>query len=79
MATTTIDEPIVEPTPVLDEAPPCWPPVSHIIRKEDEPAREGTIALCGAKLMGIELGSLLTHKGPVCPKCYERFKKINGL
>lgn len=43
--------------PKLSDAPPaCWPPVAHIVRKEDLPPREGSVALCGAKLMGIDLG-----------------------
>lgn len=60
---------------------PCdqWPPVQHIIRKEDQPAREGTIALCGAKLMGIDLGSLRDARGKVCGKCVEAFRREAGL
>ena len=44
-----------------------WPPKAHIVRRKDLPAKEGTIALCGAKLMGMDL------KGDVqkanCDKC----------
>ncbi len=50
--------------PALDQ----WPPVAHIIHKKDMPAKEGTIALCGAKLMGLDLGRL-NDAGNVCPKC----------
>jgi hypothetical protein len=67
--------PAVEPLPVTAEAPPCWPPVQHIIHKRDEPAREGTIALCGAKLMGIDLGPLRNATGEVCAKCVEAFTR----
>lgn len=63
MTTQTITE------PMLDEAPPSWPPLAHLIRKEDEPVKEGTIALCGVKLMGIELGRLSQASGKICEKC----------
>ena len=52
--TSTATEPVVEP--LIGDAPPCWPPVQHIVRNEDRPVREGTIALCGEKLMGARLG-----------------------
>lgn len=52
-----------EPTDVIS----TWPPVSHIIRKEDEPAREGTIALCGTKLMGIDLSGDV--RKATCKEC----------
>lgn len=68
MATETITE------PVLADAPPCWPPVQHIIRNEDKPAKPGTIALCGAKLMGIDIGPLRTATGKVCEECAKVFK-----
>jgi hypothetical protein len=71
VGTTLISEPEVEAAePMLDEdAPPEWPPVQHIIRNEDRPAKPGTIALCGEKLMGIDLGPLLEARGKVCEKC----------
>lgn len=72
MTETTID---VETRPALDGAPPCWPPVQHIIHKRDMPAREGTLALCGTKLMGIDLGPLRNATGEVCAKCVEEFKR----
>jgi hypothetical protein len=75
VSTTTIE---VEPRSATDEAPPSWPPVQHIIHKRDRPAREGTIALCGAKLMGIDLGPLRSVTGEVCPKCVEAFKREAG-
>jgi hypothetical protein len=46
-----------------------WPPVAHIIRKDDEPAREGTAALCGEKLMGIDLRDDVRKAS--CEKCRE--------
>lgn len=61
MSTETVTEPITSDP--LD----CWPPKAHIVRKEDLPAKEGTIALCGAKLMGIDLqGNTLKAQ---CEKC----------
>lgn len=66
----------VETEPDLAEAPPCWPPVAHIIHPKDEPAKEGTLALCGAKLMGLDLGRIRTHRGDVCAKCVEAFRSI---
>jgi len=55
------------PKPVTDDPLTCWPPKAHIVRKEDLPVKESTIALCGAKLMGMDL------KGDVqkanCEKC----------
>lgn len=73
VATETLTE------PVTADAPPCWPPLQHIIRNEDKPAREGTIALCGAKLMGIDLGRLRDAQGEVCSKCVAEFKRLAGL
>lgn len=56
--------------PALGEAPPCWPPLAHIIREEDRPVKEGTIALCGAKMMGIDLSDAPAST-VVCGKCAE--------
>lgn len=67
MTKTTITEPEVEP--MIDEVPPSWPPLAHLIRKEDQPVKEGTIALCGAKLMGVDLGSVNKASGKICEKC----------
>lgn len=51
----------------------CWPPKSHIVRKEDLPAKEGTVALCGAKLMGMDLqGNTLKAQ---CDKCQEIMRR----
>lgn len=72
----TATEPIVEP--LLGDAPPCWPPVQHIVRNEDKPVREGTLALCGEKLMGLDLGSLRNASGEVCAKCVEAFASEAG-
>lgn len=70
---TTTTEPVVEP--LTGNAPPCWPPVQHIVRNEDKPVREGTLALCGEKLMGLDLGALRTASGEVCAKCLEAFRR----
>ena len=69
MTKETLIEPVTEP--MTDEVPPSWPPVAHIIRNEDRPAKEGTIAICGTKLMGIDLGNLNNVSGKVCEKCVE--------
>lgn len=70
---TTATEPVVEP--LLGDAPPCWPPVQHIVRNEDRPVREGTLALCGEKLMGLDLGPLPKASGEVCAKCVQAFER----
>jgi hypothetical protein len=64
-----------EVEPMTDEAPPSWPPLAHIIRNEDRPAKEGTIAVCGTKLMGIDLGNLNNASGKICGKCVEVLRK----
>ncbi len=71
--TSTATEPVT--LPLTSDAPPCWPPVQHIVRNEDKPVREGTLALCGEKLMGLDLGSLRTGTGEVCAKCVEVFRR----
>lgn len=72
--TTTITEP--ETKPKLDgDAPPCWPPVQHLVRKENLPVKEGDLTLCGAKLMGLNLGKLTEAKGKVCAKCLAIFER----
>lgn len=65
--------------PLLGDAPPAWPPVQHIIHEADRPPREGTIALCGAKLMGIDLGRLRDARGEVCAKCVAEFRRLAGV
>jgi len=62
MTTETITKPVLD-----DGTLTCWPPKAHIIRKEDQPAKEGTIALCGAKLMGMDLKGDVTKA--TCDKC----------
>lgn len=78
MTKTTITKPEVEP--MTDEAPPSWPPLAHLIRNEDKPVKEGTIALCGAKLMGVDLGPITNASGKTCEKCeaiaLREFKKL---
>lgn len=44
-----------------------WPPLAHIIRKENQPAKEGDLAICGAKLMGLDL----PDAKKMCKKCIE--------
>jgi len=58
-----------------DGAPPQWPPLAHIERKSDGPLVEGKLALCGAKLMGIELNDATK----VCTKCVRIAKQELGL
>jgi len=62
--TKTIEKP---DTKTSDGAPPCWPPVAHIIDKRTGELKEGKLALCGAKMMGIDLEGMAVQK--VCPKC----------
>ena len=50
-----------------------WPPKAHIVRRKDLPAKEGTIALCGAKLMGMDLNGDVTKSS--CEKCLEIMKR----
>ena len=57
----------------IESPPDQWPPVAHIIHKKDMPAKEGTIALCGKKLMGIDLGNLRNANCPICKNCIEEF------
>lgn len=71
MTTTTTAPPEVTPEVTPEDAPPCWPPIGHLVRKEDLPAKAGDRALCGAVLMGVDLGSLLNPQAKVCPKCIE--------
>ncbi len=58
------------------EAPSSWPPQAHLIREKDRPTKEGTIALCGAKLMGVDLKD--TAVSNVCKKCAEIARKEMG-
>jgi hypothetical protein len=48
----------------------AWPPVAHIARK---PVVEDGYAICGAKLMGIELQDATK----MCKKCIEIAKRLN--
>jgi len=73
MTKETLTEPVIEP--MMDEVPPSWPPLAHIIRNENKPAKAGTIAICGTKLMGIDLGRLNDVSGKVCDKCVEVLRK----
>jgi hypothetical protein len=75
--TTTQAPPKTTTQPDLGDAPPCWPPKAHIIRKQDQPAREGTRALCGARLMGIDLDNAAANQ--VCDKCVEIARKELGV
>lgn len=59
------------------EAPSQWPPVLHLVHKKDLPVKDGTIALCGEKLMGINVpGNPATTQ--VCKKCAEIRRKVLG-
>lgn len=70
-------ETMVEPE--LADAPPCWPPLAHIIREEDLPVREGSIAVCGERMMGLSLGRVADSDAKICDKCYEIRMKELGL
>lgn len=51
-----------------------WPPLAHIVDKRDGAVKEGRKALCGAKLMGIEL----PDAAEVCQKCIRERKRLEG-
>lgn len=56
----------LETAPTVEAPPDQWPPLAHIYDKRDPEKK----ALCGAKLMGIDLGSL-HNAANVCEKCVE--------
>lgn len=58
------------------DAPDHWPPKAHIVHKKNLPLKKGTIALCGAKMMGIDLNGQDLKQ--VCKKCLE-IAKQEGL
>lgn len=62
-------------TDVDTEAPDVWPPLAHIFEGARR-VRKGDIALCGAKLMGIDLEG--ATQGKVCAKCAELAAKRLG-
>jgi hypothetical protein len=68
-------ETIVEPQ--LADAPPCWPPKAHIRDKRKGPLKDGALALCGAKLMGLDLEG--TSVNNVCKECVEIARRELGL
>lgn len=74
MTTETITE--IETDSKLDSGA-CWPPLCHLIDKREYPGpvKEGDIALCGAKLMGIDLQNVAVRK--VCAKCIEEAQRRN--
>lgn len=55
----------------LEKVIDVWPPVVHIYDKRTGPLKEGALALCGAKLMGIEI----RQDCEVCKKCKEIFER----
>lgn len=69
MTTETLTDPATE-------APPVWPPVSHIKRGRDK-VKPGDLALCGAKLMGIDLTGM--HVDKKCEKCEAIYRRERGL
>jgi len=60
-----------ETKPQLGMPSDQWPPLAHIERKSDGPLKEGKLALCGAKLMGIPLD----NASAICEKCIEIARK----
>jgi len=54
-----------EPT-TKPETLDSWPPLTHLIRGD---VRPGKIALCGARMMGLDMAG--TPYRDVCPKCKE--------
>lgn len=61
-----------ETKPDLGTPSDHWPPVAHLRDKRDPDSR---YAICGAKLMGIELDDA----EKVCVKCLEEMKRREGL
>jgi len=59
------------PKPKLSDADACWPPVAHIAKKKQGTVKEGDIALCGERLMGINLDE--AHV--ICKRCLEIFQR----
>jgi len=59
---------VQDKTRLTDVVSDQWPPLAHIT--EDMPVRDGSLALCGAKLMGIELPDAAV----VCTKCIKILK-----
>ena len=55
-------------TALADTPLDCWPPEAHLVERWQQPVKEGTIAICGAKLMGIDLQHVDCK---VCEKCLE--------
>ena len=49
-----------------------WPPLAHLCR--EKPAKKGSLALCGAKLEGINLADA----SKVCTKCIKIAQKLNA-
>jgi len=77
MSTITQD---IDAQPEADRdtgAPDAWPPLAHLVWPQDRPVKKGTIALCGAKLMGIDLSG--ATEAQVCEKCCAIFKRSFGL
>lgn len=60
MTTSTETKPRLE-----DGTMSQWPPLAHIVRKKPGTIKEGDLALCGAKLMGLNLPDATK----VCEKC----------
>lgn len=54
--------------PIDTEAPDCWPPLAHIFGGPGR-AKKGDRALCGVKLMGIDLDGAVNVK--MCKRCLE--------
>lgn len=57
------------------EAPDCWPPLAHIFEGARK-ARPGDRAVCGAKLMGIDLNDAPGVK--LCQKCLDIVERQGG-
>ena len=52
----------------------CWPPLAHLYDGR-QGLKEGTLALCGAKLMGIPL----PNTSKTCKECEEIYAQLFGL
>lgn len=66
METTTIAPP--SPSTAPAEPMAAWPPLAHIL-PHSRPVTPGEKALCGARMMGIDLG--FGNVPNVCKRCIE--------
>lgn len=69
MTTTTKTE------PKTSEPIGQWPPLAHLVHKDNLPAKDGDLALCGAKLMGL---NDLDDSSHICEKCIKILRELDS-